>query len=177
MITLGGSRRGKNSFDIINDPDALKASIEAHNKSIEARNKSADEHKQARAEALDALEKLKQKQTLNDEREHTLDLRDKICADLGSRLNSQIADYEWKQRQLDESKAEHEKRIKENELLFQRMTHDILAKDEAAEQRRKDLDQKYLEVSKKNQELSRREAMILQREATIIEFADNLRGE
>jgi len=175
---LGGAGgRNKSIIDLLANSDALKASIDAHSKATEARIKSAEDHRKAKEDAVATLNKLKQKQAEHDERERQLDVRHKALNDLSGQLNSQIADYNFKHRDLEDAKVVLENKRMDQQRILKQMTDDVLAKDQAANQKLHDLEQKLLEAAKQRKDIQDREALVIQRETMIAEFADQLRGK
>ncbi|SRR5258706_1418227 len=176
MMMGGRSNSSKSIIDLLANSDALKAAIDSHNKATEARIKSAEDHRKAKEDASVILNQLKHKQNEHDERERQLVDRQQILDKLSGQLNDQIADYNFKHRNLEESKTELARQKSDQQHILQRMTNEVLAKDQAANQKHLHLEQQLMSVAQKHEELSRREALVLQRETEIVEFADKLRG-
>ncbi len=173
---LGGNNRNKSIIDLLANSDALKAAIDSHNKATEARLKSAEDHRRAKEAASATLNQLKQRQVEHDERERQLDARQKTLDHFSGQLNDQLADCNSRGRDLQVLKSELERQKVDQQHILQRMTNEVLAKDQTANQKHLHLEQQLMSVAQRHEELSRREALVLQRETEIVEFADKLRG-
>src|SRR5882672_3853445 len=125
MMLGGAGGRNKSIIDLLANSDALKASIDAHSKATEARIKSAEDHRRARDDAIVILNQLKQKQAEHNERESKLDAKQLTLDDLSGKLNSQIADYNFKHRDLEDAKAELARQKSDQQQILQRMTNEV----------------------------------------------------
>src|SRR6266446_2221925 len=157
-MMMGRRTSRKHVFDLLNDPESLKAAIDAHNQATEARLRSAEEYRKAKDEALTALAQLSQKQSEYNERESNLNSRHEALKELSGQLNAQIADYNFKHKEVDDLKTELQRQKADQHQILQRMTNDILAKDQDANQKHMHLEQQLMSVAQQRNELSKREA-------------------
>jgi len=173
---MGGSRKQRGLLDLLNNPDALKSTLANHKQAVDAHARAAEDYRKKKADALKVIEELTKKQALHDETEARLEARQKTLDDLSGKLNAQIADYNFKHKEVDDFKAELERQKVDQHQILQRMTNDVLAKDQEANQKQLHLEQQLMSAAQKHEEISRRESLVLQRETEIVEFADRLRG-
>src|SRR6266853_5882000 len=176
MMLGGAGGRNKNIIDLLANSEALRASIDAHTKATEARLRSSEEHRKAKSEAEEIIRQLDHKVSSDNVRQQALDARQKVLDDLSGKLNDQIADYNFKHRNLEDSKAELARQKSDQQQILQRMTNDILAKDQTANQKHLHLEQQLMEAAKRHHDLSIKETSLIQRENEILAFANRLKG-
>ncbi len=176
MPMMGSGRKKHDLLDFLSDPQKSKAIIAQHKQAVDAHARAADDYKQNKADALKVIEELIRKQASHDETEARLEARQKTLDDLSGKLNAQIADYNFKHKEVDDLKTELQRQKADQHQILQRMTNDVLAKDQEANQKHMHLEQQLMSVAQKHDEISRREALVLQRETEIVEFANKLKG-
>jgi len=176
MPMMGSSRKRHDLLDFLSNPNKAKATIDAHRQATIEHSKAAEFHKKTKADALKVIEELTRKQVLHDEAEARLEARQKTLDDLSGKLNAQIADYNFKHKEVDDLKTELQRQKADQHQILQRMTNDVLAKDQDANQKQLHLEQQLMSAAQKHDEISRREALVLQRETEIVEFANKLKG-
>lgn len=175
-MMLGGNTGRRNVLNLLADPEALKASIDAHNKASEARLKSAEEYKKAKDEAQESIKHLDLKLAAHSDYERQLDARQKALDDLSGKLNDQISDYNKKSKELDEAVSRLDAEQRAHLQNIQQTRLHITQKEMQLTQQANELNERSAEVIRRHEELSHRESIIKQREAEIVEFADRLRG-
>src|SRR5258706_583631 len=177
MPMMGSSRKRHDLLDFLSNPNKAKATIDAHRQATIEHSKAAEFHKKTKADALKVIEELTRKQVLHDEAEARLEARQKTLDDLSGKLNAQIADYNFKHKEVDDLKTELQRQKADQHHILQRMTNDILAKDQDANQKHMHLEQQLMSVAQQRNELSKREASVIERENSILAFANQLKGE
>jgi hypothetical protein len=176
MIALGGggSRRGNNVLELLADSNALKSAIEAHNQATEARNKSAEEYKKAKADALEAIDKLNQKQGAYDLREQELNARKKSLDDYNNELDKQFIDHKAKVSEFEAAKSKLEKDKEDHLQSIQQTKLYLNQKDMQIAKRDNDLGVRESEALKYDALLKKRELLVFEREQFILMVGDKL---
>ncbi len=173
---MGGTGRSKNIIDLLADSEALKAAIDSHNKATEARLKSAEDHRKSKAEALETLEQLRKKKVEHDVRNAGLDQVKQHLDSVAASLNYRETELNQRHEELTQAQAKLQHQNIEQQQILKKMTDDVLAKDERANQKHKDLDQKLLAADKLGEELRQREISVARREALLQDVALKLKG-